>query len=260
MLVNKLNRTKNLKAKFLICLILSFVLFIVVYVSKLFETVINDVSSDPFSTVNILYLFSFIFLIVPFFLWVLWMMFPPIIEKILKSFDINIEETNEQKEVDQNQETTKESFMTKIVARPPLFWFICVLMFLLTGLLYEKYYLSLEITKLDRIVELLVQTDGVILGFSGVIIGLVLKEVMKKDVTSTTDCSESYNKIKLTIILHVFFTIFSLTISMFCGLSAIITQNYAILLILSFSLFFTGIIELFATLVYSIEYAPRIGN
>jgi len=83
-----MERFKNLKKKFLVCLILSVSLFLIVYLSEIFVAVIHDIKSNPFTLPNILYFFLIVFGIVPFLLWSLWIINPFLIEKILKTFGL----------------------------------------------------------------------------------------------------------------------------------------------------------------------------
>ena len=98
-----MNRTKNLVKKFLICLILSFDLFLIVYFSEVFIAMIHDIKSNPFTLPNILYFFFIVFGVVPFSLWVLWIINPLVMNKITETFGLG-EENKENKETEELEE------------------------------------------------------------------------------------------------------------------------------------------------------------
>ena len=109
--VKKMDRVKNLGKKFLICLVLSFSLFLIVYFSEIFVAMIHDIKSNPYTLPNILYFFLIVFGIVPFSLWILWIINPFLIEKILETFGLG-EEEKESKETKVEEENEKKKSMS----------------------------------------------------------------------------------------------------------------------------------------------------
>jgi len=84
------NRVRNVWKKWVICLILSFDLFLVVYLTEIFRLVIEDIKPNPYTLGNILYFLSMLFL-VSFILLAMWLLSPFAIERLLESFGFSEE-------------------------------------------------------------------------------------------------------------------------------------------------------------------------
>lgn len=99
---------KNLREKWAICLVFSFGLFILVWLSEMFRLMIMDISPNPYTLGNILYFFLMVFVVVPFCLFSLWLINPFVVKKLLKSLGMS-EESEEDKAQNEKQLSTSET-------------------------------------------------------------------------------------------------------------------------------------------------------
>jgi len=96
-----MKRLEDLGKKYILCLVFSFSLFIIVWLSEMLRLVIMDIVPNPYSLANILYFFFMVFGAVPFSLLVLWIINPFLVSKILETFGLT-EESLEKKKTKRN--------------------------------------------------------------------------------------------------------------------------------------------------------------
>lgn len=144
--------------------------------------------------------------------------------------------------------------------------------FFLIFSLYVNYLNTLDYSRTKDLIGLIVTTDASIIAFTGVIASMILKHVFEeeKEKEKTSDISVTsgernmmlivdYKKKRHEVIKFVAYTLTMLIGSILSGLvaimiqSPIVTQAFITSMLLSFSFLFTGIIELLATLIYSLE-------
>ncbi|MDH5770166.1 MAG: hypothetical protein OEZ25_02605 [Candidatus Bathyarchaeota archaeon] len=130
-------------------------------------------------------------------------------------------------------------------------FFLCLFIFSLCSLLYIPFIETLDYSRVKDIVDLIVQTDGVVIAFSGVIAGLILKELLKESQIAKAKLSDEYKRKRNKIIYFVATTFIILIFSIYFGIAVIMTR-FVYFILLSIIFLFTGIIELFTTLVNSV--------
>jgi len=134
-----------------------------------------------------------------------------------------------------------------------LFVFCSVIFFLVSFSIYIKYLEVLDYSKTNDIVKLIVETDGIILAFSGVIASIILKKFMEEPEKAKAQLANEYKKKRSRIISFIGTIVLILISSIFFGLGALITQGFVYNVLFSIILLFVGIVEVFAMLIYSIE-------
>lgn len=161
------------------------------------------------------------------------------------------------------QERVKANVKRKIrmiVFNPLYIGVFCIIVFFPCTLLYIKYLQALDYSQISGIVRLIVETDGVLIAFSGVIVGLFLRKFLEESEMAKVRLSSVHEKKRATIINFVACILMALIASIFFSLGAIITQSWDFTIQISIIFMFTGIIELFSMLVYAIGFDPEKEN
>ena len=107
-----------------------------------------------------------------------------------------------------------------------LFIFCSVIFFLTSSLIYIEYLKALDYSRTRDIVELVVETDGIILAFSGVIASIILKKFMEESEEAKARLVDEYRKKRRRIINFIGAIVLILISSIFFGLGALITQGF----------------------------------
>jgi len=134
---------------------------------------------------------------------------------------------------------------------------------------YFYYLLNLDYSKGKDIVDLIVTTNASIIAFTAVTASMILKHTLEeekdreKSPKIDADARESiivtkehvldYRKKVHKIIDFIMYIVFSFISSIFFGFGAIITQSFFNILF-SMSFLLVGIIEVFAMVIYSLEF------
>lgn len=149
----------------------------------------------------------------------------------------------------------KKTLLDKLVTNPGYLFIFCSIIYSLGSLLYTPYLTVLDYSVIKNLADIIVETDGVIIGFSGIIVALVLKDVLEKSRKAGTKFSAAYKEKKRKIIVFIIYIVLILISSMFFGFLAI--MGFLLLVLFSIALLFTSIIELLAMLAYSLVYDPE---
>lgn len=149
----------------------------------------------------------------------------------------------------------EETLLEKLIFSPGYLFVFCLILFSPFTSLYIPRLVVLDYSVIKNLVDIIVETDGVIIGFSGIIVGLVLRDVLEKSHKADAKFSAAYNEKKRKIITFITYIVIILISSMFFGFAAI--MGGILTVVFSIILLFTAIIELLAMLAYSIVYDPE---
>ena len=150
--------------------------------------------------------------------------------------------------------------LLELLSHPVWLFIFCFIMFLLPTFLYINALETLDYDRASDIVELLVRTDGVLIAFSGVIASIILRKFFEESHRAKVRLSKAYKEKRDRIISFIGAILLILISSIFFGLWAILLQNFVFTIFFSVVLLFTGIIELFAMLVYAVRFDPEQTN
>jgi hypothetical protein len=165
--------------------------------------------------------------------------------------------TDKKPRVQKRAKAFLEKNIRTIVFSPTYVAILCIVVLFVSSLVYTPYLAVLKYNVASDIAKLIVETDGVLIAFSGVIAGVVLGKFVEETEMAKVRIFSGYEKKRDKIIIFLAYVTMAFVTSIFFSLGALIVQNWVLTIVISIVFMFTGIIELFSMLVYLVEYDPE---